>query len=175
MPSILRATYCLTLSALLIMSGCATDATPSESDLALKPTAELERAKVMEEAKDLGVSPLALEPVYFQTESATLGAKARHQLKLHMQSIIDHPEWGVLRIEGHCDERGSDSFNIELGSRRAVAIERFLVEAGVPGSRLQIRTFGEARPVAAGHHESAWAQNRRSEFTFDTLLSSTGN
>lgn len=69
-----------------------------------------------------------------------------------------------LQIAGHTDERGSDEYNLALGERRASAAKRYLTEHGVNDSRLETISYGEERPVAQGHDESAWAQNRRDEF-----------
>lgn len=114
-----------------------------------------------------------LEPVYFDTNRAVLRIDARDSLKSHAKAIIDHPEWGVITIDGHCDERGSDQYNLALGRSRAVEVERYLVKMGVPPARVAIRTFGAGRPAVAGHDESAWSYNRRSEFQVDRFASTT--
>jgi peptidoglycan-associated lipoprotein len=105
----------------------------------------------------------ALSPVYFDTDRAELRPDARDTLKRHAQVIQQHPEWGTVTIEGHCDERGSEEYNLALGSRRAAAVSRYLADLGVPGARLATRTFGEDHPAVAGHDESSWSRNRRSE------------
>lgn len=69
-----------------------------------------------------------------------------------------------LRIHGHCDERGSDEYNLALGNRRATAVKAFLVNRGIDGSRLETQSWGEERPIAQGTEEGAWTQNRRAEF-----------
>jgi peptidoglycan-associated lipoprotein len=69
-----------------------------------------------------------------------------------------------LRIAGHCDERGSDEYNLALGNRRAAAAKRYLVGKGVSADRLDLVSFGEERPLDPGHDETAWAKNRRDEF-----------
>jgi len=115
----------------------------------------------------------ALEPVYFDTNEAMLRADERDLLKRHAQSILDHPEWGVITIDGHCDERGSDEYNRALGRRRATAVEHYLEALGVPATRVTSRTFGEDRPAVLGHDESAWSYNRRSEFQAETLTSAS--
>ena len=71
---------------------------------------------------------------------------------------------GVITIEGHCDERGSEEYNLALGERRASGVKRYLVDLGVPASRLRTVSFGEAKPAVVGHDESAWRYNRRAEF-----------
>jgi peptidoglycan-associated lipoprotein len=69
-----------------------------------------------------------------------------------------------IRISGHCDERGSDEYNLALGNRRATAAKQYLVSHGIDPSRIETVSYGEERPIASGHDEVAWAQNRRDEF-----------
>ena len=69
-----------------------------------------------------------------------------------------------IRINGHCDERGSDEYNLALGNRRSTAAKNYLVSHGVDASRIETASYGEERPVAMGHDEDSWAQNRRDEF-----------
>ncbi|HJS42716.1 MAG TPA: peptidoglycan-associated lipoprotein Pal [Gemmatimonadales bacterium] len=69
-----------------------------------------------------------------------------------------------IRIGGHCDERGSDEYNLALGNRRAQAAKQYLVSHGVDANRIETQSWGEERPLVDGHDESAWSQNRRSEF-----------
>jgi peptidoglycan-associated lipoprotein len=116
---------------------------------------------------------VALDPVYFDTNEAMLRSDARGLLKRHAQSILDHPEWGVVTIDGHCDERGSDEYNQALGRRRAATVENYLETLGVPTTRVTSRTFGEDRPAVLGHSENAWSYNRRSELQIETLTSAS--
>ncbi|HET8632993.1 MAG TPA: peptidoglycan-associated lipoprotein Pal [Gemmatimonadales bacterium] len=69
-----------------------------------------------------------------------------------------------IRISGHADERGSDEYNLALGNRRAAAAKRYLMNRGVDGSRIDVISYGEERPIAMGGTEDAYAQNRRDEF-----------
>lgn len=69
-----------------------------------------------------------------------------------------------VRVSGHCDERGSDEYNLALGNRRATSTKQYLVSHGIDASRIETLSFGEERPITMGHDESAWSQNRRSEF-----------
>lgn len=70
-----------------------------------------------------------------------------------------------IQITGHCDERGSDEYNIALGNRRALSAKRYLTDRGIAESRIMTTSMGEERPIAMGSTEEAWAQNRRDEFT----------
>lgn len=70
----------------------------------------------------------------------------------------------TIRVHGHCDERGSDEYNLALGNRRATAVKQYLVNRGIDGGRIATQSWGEERPIAQGMSEDAWAQNRRAEF-----------
>ena len=69
-----------------------------------------------------------------------------------------------FQLAGHCDERGSDQYNISLGERRAEAVQSYLLELGIDARRMETVSFGEERPVNPGHNEECWVQNRRVEF-----------
>jgi peptidoglycan-associated lipoprotein len=69
-----------------------------------------------------------------------------------------------IRIHGHCDERGSDEYNLALGNRRAQSAKQYLMSHGIDGGRIETQSWGEERPLVDGHDESAWSQNRRDEF-----------
>ena len=103
------------------------------------------------------------EDVYFDYDSAVLSAAAQGVLK--NKSIILGKYSGVsVKIEGHCDERGTNEYNLALGERRAESAKSFLVNLGVNPSRLKTISYGEEKPVNAGHDESAWSKNRRAHF-----------
>ena len=76
-----------------------------------------------------------------------------------------------IQITGHCDERGSDEYNLALGNRRALGAKRYLTDRGIAEDRITTSSRGEENPMAMGANEEAWAQNRRGEFT----ISSGGN
>jgi peptidoglycan-associated lipoprotein len=166
-----RCQFVAALIALFLSVGC-TSTSPAP-DLGthekLEPVAETSDSN----AVALHQQPVALNPVYFDTNKAVLRADARGLLKSHAQSILDHPEWGVVTIEGHCDERGSDEYNRALGRRRAASVEHYLEAMGVPAERVAARTFGEDRPAVPGHSESAWSYNRRSELQVDAFTSAS--
>jgi len=69
-----------------------------------------------------------------------------------------------LEITGHCDERGTDEYNMALGMRRAVSAKQFLVDRGIDEARITVRSRGEEQPLDSGHNEEAWQLNRRDEF-----------
>ena len=90
-----------------------------------------------------------------QTDQTTLDRKA---------AVLAANPNVKLQISGHADERGSDEYNLALGNRRAAAAKRYLENKGIDGSRLDVVSYGEERPLNPGHDEAAYAQNRRDEF-----------
>lgn len=103
------------------------------------------------------------EDVYFEFDSAALNSEAQRVLNQKSQWLLGNSAGQVI-IEGHCDERGTNAYNLALGDRRAQSAKNFLVKLGVSESRLTAVSFGEEKPVDPGHNESAWAKNRRAHF-----------
>jgi peptidoglycan-associated lipoprotein len=106
-----------------------------------------------------------LQPVYFDFDSFAIRSDAKPTLMSNSKAIQDNSGWGVITVEGHTDERGSEEYNLALGERRANSVRRYLTDLGVPSARLSVVSFGESKPRAMGHDESAWRYNRRAEFT----------
>lgn len=105
----------------------------------------------------------ALENIYFDFDSSTLSDTARQALSRNFETLKKNPPVKI-RIEGHCDERGSDDYNLALGERRAQAAFRYLTSLGIPAGRLSTISYGNEKPADRGHDEAAWAKNRRDEF-----------
>jgi peptidoglycan-associated lipoprotein len=103
--------------------------------------------------------------VYFDYDRAVVRADAQSALRGNAEAISGNTSWGTVTVEGHCDERGSEEYNLALGERRANAVKRYLVDLGVSSSRLRTVSFGESKPAVQGHTESAFRYNRRSEFS----------
>ena len=70
----------------------------------------------------------------------------------------------IIKIEGHCDERGTVEYNLGLGDRRAMSVKNYLIDLGISADRIETISYGKERPVDPGHNEDAWAKNRRAEF-----------
>ncbi len=104
-----------------------------------------------------------LEDVYFEFDKARLTPKTREVLRKHAQWLKEHPTVKIL-VEGHCDERGTEQYNLALGDRRAHAVKRYLVSLGISPDRIKTISYGEMFPKVKGHNEWAWAQNRRCHF-----------
>jgi len=70
----------------------------------------------------------------------------------------------MVRIEGHCDERGTIEYNLSLGEKRAASAKKYMTDMGIDAGRIQTISYGKERPAVTGSNESAWAKNRRDEF-----------
>ena len=106
------------------------------------------------------VSMPELRPAFFELDSYALTGRAREALDADAAMLRTQRTMSVI-IEGHCDERGTVEYNQALGDRRADAARDYLVAAGIDARRIQVISYGKARPFAEGSYESAWAQNRR--------------
>ncbi len=111
----------------------------------------------------VGATSPDLAPIYFDTDRALLREDARTMLKQYAKALLDDPDGGVVAIEGHCDERGDEEYNLALGERRAAVVSKYLKNLGVPTARLRTVSRGEMQPAATGHTEMAWGLNRRAE------------
>ena len=98
---------------------------------------------------------------YFAYDSSRLNHKARRALRKEVAPILRANKNAKIVVEGHCDERGTNQYNLILGKDRAKAVKNYLVRKGVKSSRIKTVSYGESRPVDRGHDEEAWAKNRR--------------
>jgi len=105
-------------------------------------------------------SMLSTRKVYFDFDQSEILPEYVPVLRAHAEYLSANRLVNVT-IEGHCDERGSREYNIGLGERRASAVQRFLEAEGVDSAQISTLSYGEERPEALGHDESAWSQNRR--------------
>lgn len=104
-----------------------------------------------------------VQPIFFDYDRAQLTPQAMRTLKENAGWIRQFPE-ARLVIEGHCDERGTEEYNLALGDRRAQAAQDYLVNLGVTPAQLAGISYGEERPFSQGHDEGAWRLNRRAHF-----------
>ena len=107
----------------------------------------------------------AANTVHFEYDSSVVKSGERVNLEAVAAFMTSGANSGVgLLVEGHCDERGTEDYNNSLGERRSTALREALIGMGVNPEHVVTRSFGEYKPVATGHDESAFRQNRRGEF-----------
>ena len=100
------------------------------------------------------------DKVYFDFDKSILDADDKTLLEQYLPLI---KRAKIVRLEGHCDERGTREYNLALGERRALEVRDFLIVKGVSGKKIRVVSFGEEKPVKSASNEKAWAENRRVE------------
>ena len=159
----------LCIAALAGSLACSTKQTPPTTPPPVDDTTgELEEA-------DLGAGDFkAIDPsnaelraiftnIHFNYDQFSLTPQARAILN-GIATWMKNNSGKLLLIEGHCDERGTNEYNLALGDRRANSAKTYLTQLGIEASRIYTLSYGEERPIDAGSTESAWAKNRRGEF-----------
>jgi peptidoglycan-associated lipoprotein len=121
------------------------------------------QAQVARETVAAKEAERSLEKVFFDFDSFALSQGSRDTLYNNAEYLLKRYN-GAVKLEGHCDERGSDEYNLALGEKRAKSALNYLVTLGVPSERLTVISYGKEKPADPGHDEAAWAKNRRVEF-----------
>jgi peptidoglycan-associated lipoprotein len=103
--------------------------------------------------------------IYFEYDKSEIQEQYRDIVEAHATYLSEHPDVNVT-LEGHADERGSREYNLALGERRAIAVERQLTLLGVQAAQIRTVSYGEERPISTGHDESSWSRNRRVEIIY---------
>jgi len=183
---IVSVVLCFACASMFMMASCAKkqvrveeEAAPTVTpapEKAEKPAVDEEAAKRAEEerqarlreleaAQKLRAEIMAFESqhIYFDFDRSELKAPARAILENKAAWLRANGRYKV-RIEGHCDERGTNEYNLALGERRANSAFKYLNALGVSADRMTTISYGEERPADPGHNEAAWAKNRRDEF-----------
>jgi peptidoglycan-associated lipoprotein len=104
-----------------------------------------------------------LQSVFFEYDKSTLSDSEKSKLTTNAAWIKKNSN-AKMAIEGHCDQRGSNEYNLSLGERRANAVKQMLISMGVPASRMTTVSFGEEKPLMQGESEEAMMKNRRANF-----------
>lgn len=151
------------LIAAVAIAGCSSteEATENTGDATSSVAPAVENVANNGATNDL----LGQRVVYFDFDKSAIRADAYEALQAHAQYLANH-QGSTIRIEGHADERGTREYNMALGERRAKAVVSFLTANGAGGAQLEVVSYGEEKPVADGHEEGSWAQNRRAELVY---------
>lgn len=151
-------------------------AVPAAREEEMKEEAKVERLKELEEAKkaEAGIdeekawmerraAKFEAESIYFDFDKSFIKIEYRPVLQEKAAFLKDYPDTRV-RIEGNCDERGTNQYNLALGERRTNSAKNFLISLGIDADRIETISYGEERPRSMGHNEASWSQNRRDDF-----------
>ncbi len=112
-----------------------------------------------------GMEPPSQRLFFFGFDSSSINAEDLAAVQAHALYLLSNPVM-IVRLEGHADERGSREYNLALGERRAQTMSDLLVAEGVSPGQIEIISYGEEKPLEAGHEEAFWAQNRRVELSY---------
>jgi peptidoglycan-associated lipoprotein len=134
----------------------------AEQDRRLKE----DRLQAQAAAREAARTAFINENIHFAFDSSVLSGQAQQILKRKAEYLRTNPDVRVT-VEGHCDERGTNAYNLALGDRRADSVKDFLVNLGISLNRLSTISYGEERPIAMGQTEAAWAKNRRAQFVLN--------
>ncbi|MBN2541768.1 peptidoglycan-associated lipoprotein Pal [bacterium] len=151
----------LSLAGLIVFSGCA-----KKEQIEVTPPPVVEPEPVYEEPyvePEPEPEPLELKTIHFDYDKYNLKSEATSILNKNAEMLMNYPD-ARIKIEGHCDERGTNQYNLSLGQKRADAAKSFLINYGISADRISTISYGEERPVCNGHDESCWWRNRRAEF-----------
>ena len=110
-----------------------------------------------------GRTSAPLLPIYFDFDTSNIRQDQRSRLEENA-AFLKQNKAAKVRIEGNCDERGTNEYNMALGERRSINAKRYLVNLGIPSIRIHTISYGEEKPLLHGHDEYSWAQNRRDDF-----------
>lgn len=146
-------------------------AKPVEESRPVEQAKPVEQVKpAQDETKKVASQPLKsaaenrFEAVYFDFDKSDLRQDARDVLSKNAEIILKPLADAKIKVEGHCDERGSAEYNLALGERRATSAMKYLTTLGVKAENLSIISYGKEKPAVIGSDEAAWAKNRRAEF-----------
>lgn len=163
----------LLVAGALALSACATDSTESDTDSGTEQGTNSEfdqgdvsesvpRGEGMDDTMVSGSSGMDLQTAYFDFDQSSIRSDTRPLLRANAKLL--QASGAKIRLEGYCDERGDEEYNLALGERRATSVKRYMENLGVPSSQLRTLSYGEAKPAVPGHNEAAWRYNRRVEF-----------
>ncbi len=110
-------------------------------------------------------SILAKRSTYYPFDVSVVQEADKPLVQAHAKYLSEHPERNV-RLEGNCDERGSNEYNLALGQRRADGVKKMLILGGTKASQIKSVSYGEEKPKATGHNEDSWKQNRRTDIVY---------
>ena len=146
------------------------------SDFKIDPKADFNKGNIKNQGLDIAINSESdahnageLATVHFDLNASTIGVHLISDLNKNIDYLKSHLNFRI-RIEGHCDERGSRQFNLSLGEKRARFVQDYLIAKGINGNRVEIISIGKERPVSYGHSEESWSLNRRANFVIIEIL-----
>jgi peptidoglycan-associated lipoprotein len=167
----MRSIQSLLLGSLFAAAGCAHNAAmtaPAPADKTVSNAPPEQPKPGPSKSDELALEDLqkmlAGDVLHFDFDRADLKPESRERLQRISEILAKHPGL-TIRIEGNCDERGGEEFNLQLGQQRAAVAKKYLVNLGVGANRVDTISYGKDRPANPEHNEQAWAENRRDDIS----------
>lgn len=153
-----------------LLAACASEkpketAAPAAAPAAASKAAAAPAASAAVDPLNDPASILAGRSVYYPFDVDAVQEADKPLVQAHGKYLAGHPD-RMVRLEGNCDERGSNEYNLGLGQRRADGVKRMLELSGAKASQLSTVSYGEEKPRASGHDEASWSQNRRTDLNY---------
>ena len=145
-------------------SGTKLNENPTQGAVTTQPSSNAVAPVTVDELNNPN-SPLAKRSVYFDFDKYDVSSQYTSLLQAHAQYLQAHPQRHIL-IQGNTDERGTAEYNLALGQKRAQAVMQALEADGVPATQMEAVSLGKEKPMAQGHDEASWAQNRRADIIY---------
>jgi len=149
----------ITLFLSVFITGCPKKTPPPPPPVEIPPEPQIQEPVVEPEPEP----ELDLRTIYCDFDKSSIKPDQQARLTDNAEQMRQFPDVRVL-IEGHCDERGTNEYNMALGARRANSVKNFLTEYGIAATRLQTKSWGEEKPVCTQKTDSCWDRNRRVDF-----------
>lgn len=141
--------------------GATGNQTPTDPDIGIKPQSSPDDRATWTPNAEI----FKQDTVFFDFDSSAIKASENAKIARVADYLkANNTPRTAVRIEGHCDERGTEGYNLALGERRAIAVREALMGLGIDANRADTVSFGEDRPAVQGHDEAAYRQNRRGAF-----------
>ena len=153
----------LVVPGLLMAVGCQKKTVVEQTEQAPAPAPAPKEKPAPAPGPDKMAGMVMQEDIYFAFDRSSLSPMAQENLRRKAEWLRANPD-ATVTIEGHCDERGTNEYNLALGDRRAESAKSVLVDLGISSKRLATISYGEERPVDPRSTEEAWAKNRRAHF-----------
>jgi len=174
----MRTAALIAIAAATVLAGCASKETQTDVPVTDKSAvAQPQGTASPSTTRPTSQAPVAGNPlrdpnnilskrsVFFDYDSNSVKDEYRGLVQAHSRYLADKRDTNI-RIEGNCDERGSREYNLALGQRRAEAVKKVMTVLGVTDARIETVSYGEEKPLAQGHDEQSWSQNRRADIKY---------
>ncbi|MGC9324196.1 MAG: peptidoglycan-associated lipoprotein Pal [Desulfomonilia bacterium] len=170
MKHVKRGIACGLMGLMILFAGCAKKGVDLSQEVTSPETSQQGETMAMPQENTQVqsvsfVTGLEDKRINFDFDTYTLSQESRNVLS-EIYAYLKETPHVKIQIEGHCDERGTNEYNVALGDRRAASAKNYLVSLGIDPVRITMISYGEEQPTDPGHSEEAWAKNRRDQFSF---------